>query len=118
MFVWNPPLQNVSKTLYDQRLIQQPNRAIERRWTHVHVALRHAELATSGELLNRSHIAYANRTCAAGCARRPATASLDVMRAARGTAPSDESAAGHLTGTARWHSADADGRGTRPRVGW
>ena len=43
-------LQNVSKTLYGQRLIQQPNRAVERRWTQVHVALRHAELPMSGQL--------------------------------------------------------------------
>jgi hypothetical protein len=30
-------LQNVSKTLHGQRLIQQSNRAVERCWTQVHV---------------------------------------------------------------------------------
>jgi hypothetical protein len=54
-------LQNVSKALYGQRLIQQPNCAIERRWTQVHVALRHAQFPVSSELLNRSRRCAAHR---------------------------------------------------------
>jgi hypothetical protein len=35
-------------------MIQQPNRAFERRGTQVHVPLRRAEVLMAGELLNRS----------------------------------------------------------------
>ena len=46
------PSPNVSKTLYGRRLIEQSDRTVERRWTEVHVALRHPEFPMSGKLLD------------------------------------------------------------------
>ena len=70
------------------RLIEQPNRTVERRRTRVHVLLPHAQFPMSGQLLNRSrrcaaHRPGPNRTCDAGCGRLPAIASLDATLAAR-----------------------------------
>jgi hypothetical protein len=45
----------VSKSLCGQRLIQQVNRAVERPWTQVPVALRHPQLPMAGKLLNCSY---------------------------------------------------------------
>src|SRR2546427_3555765 len=54
-------LQHVSKTAADFRGLQQPDRAVERRATEMHVPLRRREIPVPSQFLNRSRRRTAHR---------------------------------------------------------
>ena len=54
-------LHNVSKIFRIAPLIEQPNRALDRRRTEVHVPLRRPQVLVAGEFLNRARRRAAHR---------------------------------------------------------
>ena len=49
----DPGVSNISTIEINRLLFQQPDRAVERRWAQVHVALRHRQVHVPGEFLDR-----------------------------------------------------------------